>query len=81
MNDTTASYQEKKIVYFDKMGRVNTDTLLRLARERFEEVSEADQPERVEADEDVRFAINDGGCQWDANVKSPGSRADRGGRH
>ena len=49
---------------------VDKDKILAIARERFEEASEADQPERVEADEDVRFAINDGGCQWDANVKS-----------
>ncbi len=38
MNETTATYQEKKIVYFDKMGRINTDPLLKLARERFEEL-------------------------------------------
>jgi hypothetical protein len=38
MNDTAATYQEKKIVYFDKMGRMNTDPLLKLARERFEEL-------------------------------------------
>jgi hypothetical protein len=39
MNETTASYQEKKIFYFNKMGRANTDTLLKLARERFEELN------------------------------------------
>lgn len=33
-----ANYQEKKIVYFNKMGKVNTDDTLRLAKERFDEL-------------------------------------------
>lgn len=31
-------YQEKKIVYFDKMGKSNTEDTLRLAKERFDEL-------------------------------------------
>jgi len=38
MNKTAATYQEKKIAYFDKMGRINTDDTLELARQRFEEL-------------------------------------------
>ena len=33
-----SNYQEKKIVYFDKMGKVNTENTLRLAKERFDEL-------------------------------------------
>jgi len=32
------NYQEKKIVYFDKMGKKNTEDTLRLAKERFDEL-------------------------------------------
>lgn len=33
-----SNYQEKKIVYFNKMGLVNTEDTLRLAKERFDEL-------------------------------------------
>lgn len=33
-----ANYQEKKIVYFDKMGIKNTEDTLKLAKERFDEI-------------------------------------------
>jgi hypothetical protein len=33
-----ANYQEKKIVYFNKMGKANTEDTLRLAKERFDEL-------------------------------------------
>jgi len=32
------NYQEKKIVYFDKTGKANTEDTLRLAKERFDEL-------------------------------------------
>jgi len=32
------NYQEKKIVYFDKMGKKNTEDTLKLAKERFDEL-------------------------------------------
>jgi uncharacterized protein len=38
MEETAVTYQEKKIVYFQKMGRVNTHQVLRLAKERFDEL-------------------------------------------
>jgi hypothetical protein len=46
------------------------EELLRLAAERFKTASTADQKERLEADEDVRFAINDDGCQWPAETRA-----------
>jgi len=33
-----SNYQEKKIVYFDKMGIKNTEDTLKLAKERFDEI-------------------------------------------
>ncbi len=42
----------------------DNEELLKLAGERFKIASEADQVERVEADMDVRFALDDEGCQW-----------------
>jgi hypothetical protein len=48
------------------------EELLRLAGERFKSASTADQLEREEADMDVRFAVNDEGCQW-----PEGTRAER----
>ena len=38
MDETEATSQEKKIVYFEKMGRANTGQVLRLAKERFDEL-------------------------------------------
>jgi hypothetical protein len=38
MEEKKATYQEKKIVYFNKMGRENTDHVLRLSKERFDEL-------------------------------------------
>jgi len=38
MSQGEVTYQEKKIVYFDKMGKGNTHHVLKLARERFEEL-------------------------------------------
>ena len=38
MNETNANYVEKKIVYFEKMGHANTDHVLRLSKERFDEL-------------------------------------------
>ncbi|MBW1961465.1 MAG: hypothetical protein JRJ04_08405, partial [Deltaproteobacteria bacterium] len=38
MEQKKAAYKEKKIVYFNKMGRENTDQVLRLAKERFDEL-------------------------------------------
>ena len=38
MDETKASYKEKKIVYFDKWGVVNTDHVFRLDKERFDEL-------------------------------------------
>jgi len=35
---TDKKYQERKIVYFNKMGKSNTDDTLRLAKERFDEL-------------------------------------------
>jgi len=48
------------------------EELLRLAAERFKTASTADLVEREEADMDIRFAINDEGCQW-----PPATRAER----
>jgi hypothetical protein len=44
--------------------------ILRLAAARFKEAHDADLSERTEADGDIRFAINDAGCQWDENVRN-----------
>lgn len=38
MNKEETTFKEKKIVYFDKMGSFNTEHVLRLAKERFDEL-------------------------------------------
>ena len=51
------------------MSKKSDQEILRLARERFQEAYDADQGQRTEADEDIRFGINDEGCQWDPVVR------------
>ena len=45
------------------------EDILELAAERFKVCAEYDRDEREMADEDLRFAVNDEGCQWDKGVK------------
>jgi len=52
------------------MAKKSEQDILTLARERFRESYSADQAERNEADEDIRFGINDEGCQWDETVRN-----------
>lgn len=46
------------------------DKILSQARNRFDEAMLADKDERVLLDEDNRFAINDGGCQWPDQIRT-----------
>ena len=39
MNESQTGDMVKTITYFEKMGRVNTDSVLRLAKERFDELN------------------------------------------
>lgn len=49
----------------EKEKQAAQDKILSLARARFKSARMADKRERMLADEDTRFAINDEGCQWD----------------
>ncbi|KKN04536.1 hypothetical protein LCGC14_1096380 [marine sediment metagenome] len=44
--------------------------ILAQARQQYDTAREDDKTERLLADEDLRFAINDEGCQWDVNVRN-----------
>lgn len=50
-------------------SKKKNEDLLDQARNRFRVARRADKGERALAEEDIRFAINDDGCQWDDKVR------------
>ncbi|MBF0119984.1 MAG: hypothetical protein HQK79_14210 [Desulfobacterales bacterium] len=48
----------------------NEEEILRIARERFKQAYDSDSRERELAEYDLRFAIDDEGCQWDENIRA-----------
>ena len=46
------------------------EDILTLAVTRYKAAIESDQTERAAYDDDIRFAINDDGCQWPAAIRA-----------
>lgn len=51
------------------MANKETEKILKQGRDRFRSGRRADKSERLLAEEDIRFAINDDGCQWPKEVR------------
>ena len=45
------------------------DDIIAQAAERFKQIVEIDRNERELADDDIRFAVNDEGCQWPVDLR------------
>ncbi|MFH1625899.1 MAG: hypothetical protein ABID54_12205 [Pseudomonadota bacterium] len=46
------------------------EDILSLAVTRYKAAIESDESERTAYDDDVRFAINDDGCQWPSAIRT-----------
>jgi hypothetical protein len=49
---------------------MKNEDIIRLSVEQFNAARESDQDERREIENDIRFAINDEGCQWDPSARA-----------
>jgi hypothetical protein len=58
------------------MPEKNQDALLKLAAERFKNISTIEKDERLAKDYDLRFAINEDNCQWSKEIKDFREKSD-----